>query len=97
MMLLMSLESKPFRAGGGVCRFLLVFEGGRARAPVAERDMALRDAAQMLRRHVIRAGREADLVTIGMPTPSGHLPVEALAALEPLLRRAPGVIDVLRD
>jgi hypothetical protein len=93
----MSFESKPFRAGGGIRRFLLVFEGCGTRAPAAERDMALRDAAQMLRRHVVRAGRESDLVTIGMPTPSGHLPVEAMAALEPLLRRVPGVVDILQD
>lgn len=67
------------------------------RARASDREMALRDAAQTLRRHVVRAGREADLVSIGMPTPSGHLPVEAFAALEPLLRRAPGVVDVLQD
>lgn len=93
----MALDSKPFRAGGGVRRFLIVFEGCGARVQASEREMALRDAAQTLRRYVVRAGRESDLVSIGLPTPSGHIPVEAIAALEPLLRRAPGVVDVLQD
>jgi len=93
----MAYENKPFRAGGGLRRFLLVFEGCGMRAQASEREMALRDAAQALRRHIVRAGRESDLIAIGLPTPSGHIPVEALAALEPLLRRAPGVVDVLQD
>lgn len=57
----------------------------------------LRNAIQILRRHVVRAGRESELVAIGMPTPSGQVPVEATASLEPVLRCTPGVIDVLRD
>jgi hypothetical protein len=93
----MAYENKSFRVGGGIRRFLLVFEGCGLRVQASERETALRNAAQTLRRHIIRAGRESDLIAIGLPTPSGHIPVEAVAALEPLLRRAPGVVDVLQD
>jgi len=52
--LCIALDSNSFRAGI-ICRFLLVFEGRGARAKESEREMALRDAAQALRRHIIQA------------------------------------------